>query len=88
MSKSYKQAIDFLAVLSQEDAVNVCRCIAKTNPSVFNGGCMTAGVGNGNLDMELKELVNSGEKITAIKVCRNMTGMGLKEAKEYVERLA
>jgi hypothetical protein len=30
---------------------------------------------------------NPSAKITAIKVCRDMTGMGLKEAKDYVEEV-
>lgn len=33
-------------------------------------------------------LMKDGKKIAAIKACRNETGMGLMEAKQYVETLA
>jgi hypothetical protein len=42
---------------------------------------------NQGLDKQLSELVRSGQKIEAIKLYREQTGIGLKEAKEYVERL-
>jgi hypothetical protein len=39
------------------------------------------------LDNQVAELVRSGQKIEAIKLYRAQTGVGLKEAKDYVERL-
>jgi ribosomal protein L7/L12 len=36
---------------------------------------------------EMLELLRQGKKIHAIKICRNLTGCGLKEAKEMVETL-
>ena len=36
---------------------------------------------------ELKRLLQSGQKIHAIKVARGMTGLGLAEAKDLVEAL-
>lgn len=41
-----------------------------------------------NMDIELKKLIDEGEKIKAIKKCRIATGFGLKEAKEYVDLLS
>ena len=41
----------------------------------------------GNL-AEIKDLVRQGNKIEAIKIYREMTGVGLKEAKDAVEALA
>jgi ribosomal protein L7/L12 len=38
-------------------------------------------------ERELRELVARGQKIDAIKRARELTGLGLKEAKEYVESL-
>jgi len=35
---------------------------------------------------EARRLAGTGQKLRAIKVVREATGMGLKEAKEYVER--
>lgn len=44
-------------------------------------------VGDDQLMMKLKRLVQSGEKIQAIKVYRDATGVGLKEAKDFVDQL-
>lgn len=37
------------------------------------------------MDIEARDLVRQGKKIHAIKLVRERTGMGLKEAKDYVE---
>jgi ribosomal protein L7/L12 len=42
---------------------------------------------NQGLDKQISDLVRSGQKIDAIKLYREQTGVGLKEAKDYVERL-
>ncbi len=40
-----------------------------------------------NIDRELRPLISEGKKVEAIKKLREFTGMGLKEAKEYVDKL-
>lgn len=40
------------------------------------------------IDRYLTSLVKAGKKIEAIKVYRMMTGLGLKEAKDYVDQLS
>ena len=40
---------------------------------------------SGALDPEVVQLINSGNKIAAIKVHRERTGLGLAEAKDAVE---
>jgi hypothetical protein len=42
---------------------------------------------NQGVDEKIMELVNAGRKIEAIKLYREQTGVGLKEAKDYVESL-
>jgi hypothetical protein len=42
---------------------------------------------NQGLDQQVAELVRGGRKIEAIKLYRAQSGVGLKEAKDYVERL-
>ena len=42
---------------------------------------------NQGVDEQIMELMKSGQKIEAIKLYREQTGVGLKEAKEYVESL-
>ena len=41
-----------------------------------------------SLDGRILSLIREGKKIPAVKLCRKQTGMGLKEAKDYVESLA
>lgn len=36
---------------------------------------------------ELVRLVSEGKNVQAVRRCREITGLGLKEAKEYVDRL-
>ncbi|MEQ7173114.1 ribosomal protein L7/L12 [Enterococcus innesii] len=45
------------------------------------------GIEDVNIDEELKELIADNKKIPAIKRLRQETGMGLEEAKEYVDNL-
>ncbi|MEK3722639.1 ribosomal protein L7/L12 [Paenibacillus sp. FSL H8-0034] len=40
-----------------------------------------------NLDERLRLLLDSGKRIQAIKEFKKASGLGLKEAKEYVDRL-
>lgn len=87
MSKSYKQAITYITGITNTEALQVCIEIAKSNPSVFNSACISVGVGASVMNAEAKSLLNAGKKIDAIKLVRNMTSMGLREAKEYVESL-
>lgn len=39
------------------------------------------------LDQRVRELARGGRKIDAIKLVREEKGLGLKEAREYVERI-
>ena len=51
-----------------------------TPPAVMNGFTSLS-----RLDAQtIFDLVQSGEKIKAIKLCRELTSSGLKEAKEFV----
>jgi ribosomal protein L7/L12 len=49
-------------------------------------GATTANIGPDN-EAELRTLVAAGQQIQAIKMVRELTGMGLKEAKDFVDRL-
>ena len=42
---------------------------------------------NRGVDEKIMELMKSSQKIEAIKLYREQTGVGLKEAKDYVESL-
>ncbi|MBU3172958.1 ribosomal protein L7/L12 [Clostridium estertheticum] len=45
------------------------------------------GVPKDPLDDELKSIIDKEGKIKAIKKCREITGFGLKEAKDYIDNL-
>jgi ribosomal protein L7/L12 len=49
-------------------------------------GVATANIGPDH-EAELRNLVAAGQQIQAIKMVRELTGMGLKEAKDLVDRL-
>ena len=42
---------------------------------------------NQGVNLEIRELMKAGQKIQAIKLYRQQTGAGLKQAKDYVESL-
>lgn len=44
-------------------------------------------VGSGGVSAEVQDLMRRGQKIQAIKLLREQTGLGLKEAKDVVESL-
>lgn len=41
----------------------------------------------GNIDIELKSLISEGKRVEAVKRYRMVSGLGLKEAKEYIDKL-
>lgn len=43
--------------------------------------------GSGSLELQVRDLLDQGRKIEAVKAYRDATGVGLKEAKETVEAL-
>ena len=42
----------------------------------------------GSVSAEVRQLARDGKKIQAIKVLREQTGLGLKESKDIIDRLA
>ncbi|HET6160091.1 MAG TPA: ribosomal protein L7/L12 [Dongiaceae bacterium] len=59
----------------------------------MDGGAVTAEIDGQELDIdpaaltEIRRLADNGQKIEAIKLLRDATGLGLAEAKEIVESL-
>ncbi len=85
MSNYYAQAIQVLAD-SKTDFRALVYEVAKANPMAVAKAAQRLEIGFG-WQKECASLVASGLKIQAIKRCRELTGMGLKEAKEAVEAL-
>lgn len=52
-----------------------------------NVGVAVSAAGQGYHDEQVVDLIRRGKKIEAVKTFRNITGMGLKEAKDYVDDL-
>jgi ribosomal protein L7/L12 len=80
-----------VALTSIVSAINQLRSeIARTN-STLDKIAKQIGVPGTvpeNLDNELKTLIAEGKKIKAIKRHRMLTGLGLKESKEYIDSLS
>mgnify|MGYP000211005712 FL=1 len=85
MSNYYKQAIQVL-VDSKTDFRALAYEVAKANPKAVAKAAERLEIGFG-WQKECASLVASNLKIQAIKRCRELTGMGLKEAKDAVEAL-
>ncbi len=59
---------------------------AAGEPLPITATPVTAAIGPDHND-ELRSLVAAGQQIEAIELVRTLTGMGLKDAKDYVDRL-
>ncbi len=82
------EAIKELSVLELNDLVKACE--EEFGVSAAAGVVVAAGAGAGEaaeekteFDVELTEV--GGQKVKVIKVVREITGLGLKEAKELVD---
>ena len=60
---------------------------ARPDVTISSYGGGAGGGVNLQLGRDLEQLLSAGKKIEAIKLVRERTGMGLREAKETVERL-
>lgn len=91
MREAYAQVIDVLTC-GDVDYKSVAIALAKACPEVFMeivGGKHTSSIQNSTeyskFNAEILHLMQSNQKVSAVKKCREVTGMGLKEAKDYVE---
>lgn len=84
--ESYKHVLDIIANMPIDNSLLLQ--IAKDNPSaVVNAHKALHGKGEPAYYKEVIEYLHDGHKISAIKMVHEQTGMGLKEAKEEVERI-
>lgn len=72
-----REAKDYVDALQRGDAP----------PALPGAATETAPASAPQLDQEARALLAQGKKIEAIRRVRELTGWGLKEAKDYVERL-
>ncbi|WP_175490809.1 ribosomal protein L7/L12 [Clostridium gasigenes] len=68
--------------LGLKEAKDYVDLLSKSNNTVISDAVVE------NIDVELKNLIKEGKKIKAIKKYRIVTGLGLKEAKDYVDSLS
>ena len=87
-TEEFISAIKELSVLELNDLVKACE--EEFGVSAAAGVVVAAGAGAGEaaeekteFDVELTEV--GGQKVKVIKVVREITGLGLKEAKELVD---
>ncbi len=78
-----KNYIKVIGIMSEEqDWKSIVLHIAQRRPSLVINA-----VENHSWQAGARELMAEGKKIEAIKYCRNLSAMGLVEAKEAVEAL-
>jgi len=87
--KYIKQAIDIISNrdLTERDMYNILTEIVKSNPSVLVKAHRRLAIVTSSWKQEVIDMCRSGNKIAAIKRCREKTGLGLRDAKDTVERL-
>jgi ribosomal protein L7/L12 len=68
-----------------KEAKDAVEAVERGEPLALPGSHVSPGMGT---DADLIDLLRRGQKIEAIKLYRERTGTGLREAKEAVERLA
>lgn len=87
MNNHYAQAIDIL-MGKEVDFRSMCIELAKQNPELF---CTLAAKDAPSKDNAWhREAINhmrDNEMVTAIKMCREKTGFGLKEAKDIIDAI-
>lgn len=91
MANYYAQAIEVLSN-NINDANKILFEIAKRNPkALVDAASRIYGDSDKHNDLSWKEecrsLMQSGERVKAVKICRFATGMSLKEALDAVDAL-
>lgn len=90
MNEAYGRVIDLVA----NDAIDfraIGLSLAKARPDVFLAlhdlAANPINDKRAEMDNAIRKLYASGSKVEAIKMCRQETGWGLKEAKDYCDAL-
>lgn len=87
MNEHYAKAIDIL-MGSPVDFKAICIELAKQQPELFCTLAHGAAPSNDNAwHLEAIAHMRAGNLVTAIKLCRQQTGFGLKEAKDIIDAL-
>ncbi len=89
MSEAYAMAIGLIAD-NKVDYRELGVRLAQVNPEMFVKlvefkPTTAANVQKAKMDREIAEMNKRGERVAAIKRCRELTGWGLKEAKDYCD---
>lgn len=77
-----------LAVLSLINMINAQKGRMKYMNEKLDAIMKHLDIEDNTLDEKLIEYIDMEETVAAVKILRERTGMDLKEAKEYVDRLA
>ena len=87
----HKQAIRILSNIADSHWREIAYKIAENNPKIFVDAVITVQPTimkeSASWQAEVRSAYNSSGKIAAIKLCRSLTGLDLKGAKEAVEAL-
>jgi ribosomal protein L7/L12 len=79
--------IGFVLIAAISSAIDQLRNDIRRTNSILEKIAIQIGVPETPVDDEVKTFIAQGNKIKAIKRYREITGVGLKEAKEYIDKL-
>lgn len=79
--------IGLLLLTSIGSAINQLQKDIKRTNTILEKIAKQIGVPEPSIDEELKNIISDGKKIKAVKRYRDFTGVGLKEAKDYIDNL-
>lgn len=80
----YKFLQKVMADRTPEESVHLLQDIIVNN-CIFPGADEQQFADMSEIDQQIAEFMIKGEKIQAVKTARDLLGLGLKEAKDYVE---
>ena len=87
---NYSDAIEILRKMTPEQAVDIVFDVAKNNPSIIAKAVsipkQDQQLGNTQAVLDLIVSVKNGMKINAIRAIRQLTELGLREAKDIIDQ--
>ena len=83
--KSVMDIVELVKMMEEKFGVSAAAAVAVAGPAGGGGAAAPAAVEKTEFTVVLAGLADPGKKVNVIKVVRELTGLGLKEAKDLVE---
>lgn len=83
--KSVMDIVELVKMMEEKFGVSAAAAVAVAGPAAGGGAAAPAAVEKTEFTVILAALADPAKKVNVIKVVREITGLGLKEAKDLVE---